>query len=194
MSNNNNWIQTYTGRQFFPANPSIEDIDIRDIAVSLSRQNRYTGHTKKPYSVAQHCVIMSQEINPKFAKEALLHDAAEAYISDISSPVRQYLPVLDVMEERILEAIVEKFRLDFPFRADIWVADLRMVATEKRDLMGPCHADWNLTVKPYSKVIIPVGPNNAEEMFMQRFEELFGSAEHYYYRDYLLERYLGISS
>ena len=70
-----NWMQTFTGRQFWPADPRADEIDIRDIAHALSMQCRYAGHCTQFYSVAEHCVLLANAI-PEQKLWALLHDAS----------------------------------------------------------------------------------------------------------------------
>lgn len=94
-------------------NPRVEQIDIRDIAHSLSLINRFTGHTRTPYSVAEHCVIGSEIIRGEFALEFLLHDAHEAYLGDVSGPLKgilggRYAELADLWDF----AIFERFDLD----------------------------------------------------------------------------------
>jgi hypothetical protein len=77
------WIQTVSGRQFWPLAPKAEDVDIGDIAHALAMKCRYSGHTQKFYSVAEHSVHISLALlrdgwNPTTALWGLLHDAAEA--------------------------------------------------------------------------------------------------------------------
>lgn len=57
------WMQTYTGRQFHPLDPHADDIDIADIARSLSMQCRYNGQVRRFYSVGQHCVLVSELVD-----------------------------------------------------------------------------------------------------------------------------------
>jgi hypothetical protein len=82
------WTQTYNGHKFDPMNVGLETIDINDIAHALSLLCRFNGHIKELYSVAQHCVLMSEQVEPKYAFHALLHDAAEAYVSDVPRPFK----------------------------------------------------------------------------------------------------------
>ena len=81
--------------------------NIDDIAHSLAHQNRYNGHTVVPYSVAQHCCLGAQYVKhkgfgPRSVLRALLHDAAEAYMGDIISPVKSMMPPALLEAERRL--------------------------------------------------------------------------------------------
>src|SRR5690348_18006267 len=86
-------IHTFTGRTFCPLDPKPEDIDIQDIAHALSCQCRFTGHSRKFYSVAEHCVRVSLLVSPDLQLAALLHDASEAYLSDVARPIKR-LPAM----------------------------------------------------------------------------------------------------
>src|SRR6266496_3875421 len=90
MVSGNGEIILASGKWFNVFNPKPEDVDIRDIAHALSNQCRFTGHTKEFYSVAQHSVLVSTFCAPEDAAWGLLHDASEAYLSDIASPVKKH--------------------------------------------------------------------------------------------------------
>jgi len=91
---NGDYIQTFTGRAFYPLDPRIEDVDIRDIAHALSNLCRFNGHSKRFYSVAEHSSNMARTLRRRGAsledqRLALLHDAAEAYLLDIPRPLKR---------------------------------------------------------------------------------------------------------
>ena len=166
------WIQTYTKKKFYPLNPRCEDIDIEDIAWSLSNLCRYNGHCKF-YSVAEHSIYASQYLPSKYALEGLMHDAAEAYIGDISTPVKQLLPDIKKIEHVMLKCIAEKFKLEYPFREAIKKVDLRLLATEASQIMNPQVEVWpQLTEPPFDFKIKCVRPANAFNIFMRRYETL----------------------
>jgi hypothetical protein len=173
------WIQTYTNIQFWPQDPSVDDIDIVDIIHSLSNQCRYTGHTSHFYSVAQHSVICSMNIIPKHAQWALMHDASEAYVSDLASPIKKFFPTYMDMEEKIQVAIAKKFGLPYPMPKQITEMDYKVLATEKRDLLGPEPASWGRLPNPLDEVIVAQTPLQAKASFTKRFKELFGPLDNY---------------
>src|SRR5665213_153577 len=83
-----NWMQTYTGKQYWPCDPRPEEVFIIDIAHALSQMCRYSGHCIHFYSVAEHSVLLSRYASTLETKKwSLLHDASEAYITDIIRPV-----------------------------------------------------------------------------------------------------------
>lgn len=108
---------TFSGKNFDPENPQPSQIDLLDIAVALSRISRFVGHTVFPYSVAQHSMLVAQ-LSPSVKRIkllALLHDADEAYTSDIPSPVKQLLkPVISNVEDKIMHAIYLHFKIVSP--------------------------------------------------------------------------------
>lgn len=173
------WIQTYTGLQFWPQDPNVEDIDIVDIIHSLSNQCRYTGHTNHFYSVAQHSVICSMNVIPKHAKWALMHDASEAYVSDLASPIKKFFPTYMDMEEKIQLVIAKKFDLPYPMPKQITEMDYKVLATEKRDLLGEEPASWGRLPNPLDELISAQTPIQARAAFKKRFIELFGPLANY---------------
>jgi hypothetical protein len=94
------WMQTFTGRQFFPMDPRPEEVDPTDIAHALSLLCRYNGHVDRFYSVAEHCVHLSYVVPPEHALWALLHDATEAYVGDMISPLKIHMPGYRAAEDR----------------------------------------------------------------------------------------------
>ena len=160
------WIQTYTGKKFYPLDPRPEDICIEDIAHSLANTCRYNGHSKKFYSVAQHSVIMSYAPIIGDPRWFLMHDAAEAYISDVPRPIKPMLAEFKSIENMILGAVAEKFNLGNPNHPSIRHADAVMLATEKRDVLNT-PVEWEIILpKPLEEIIYPWTPTMAEELFL----------------------------
>lgn len=108
------YITTFTGKHFTPLAPMEKDIDIRDIAHALSMMIRAGGHYKEFYSVAQHSLhcayeAMERRMNPRLVLMCLLHDSAEAYIADVTSPVKRNMPEYKAAELRILNEVYKKY-------------------------------------------------------------------------------------
>jgi hypothetical protein len=157
-------------------------IDIEDIAHALSRQNRFTGHTRDFYSVAQHSVAVSDLVPPEHALAGLLHDASEAYMADMNSPLKQLVPEYKAIEQRVERAICARFGLAYPLDQCVKAADLRMLVTERRDLMPKPRPEFHATdmiawswargIEPLRKRVYPQQSREAYLRFMLRFTEL----------------------
>jgi 5'-deoxynucleotidase YfbR-like HD superfamily hydrolase len=174
-------ILTSQGSYFRFDEPKYNHIWIEDIAQALSRICRFTGHTNAFYSVAQHSVFVSRIVPAEHALAGLLHDAAEAYLGDVSSPLKQLLPEYKAIEERVERAIFEWYGLPFPLPSCIKQADLRMLVTERRDLMPSAKEQgrdanawaWTNEFEPLAEVIVPLSPDEARASFMKRFWEIY---------------------
>lgn len=108
------YITTYTGKHFYPTAPDAEQIDIRDIAHALSLICRGNGHVKTFFSVGQHCLACAKEAvsrgySPRIVLACLLHDAGEAYLSDVPRPFKKSLPEYKNAEDKLLDLIYEKY-------------------------------------------------------------------------------------
>lgn len=136
------WILTRTGRMFDPINPRVDDVDVEDIAHALAHNCRFNGHTSRFYSVAEHSLHVSSLVPPEHALVGLLHDAAEAYISDLSTPVKQHLHQYRLIEENLFMAIAEAFGISTRLPDSVKRADLVMLATEKEQLMPHHPEPW----------------------------------------------------
>lgn len=167
------WTITHSGGRFYFLDPRPEDVSIQSIAAALSKICRYNGHCRQFYSVAEHSTHASFRPRVLSVKRwALLHDAAEAYVGDMVRPLKQSLPQFREIEDRIMAAIAERFDLG-PFPEEVREIDMRLCATEKRDLM-PGAEDWPGMPKPYRDRIRETwGPVRARTYFLDRFRELF---------------------
>lgn len=167
------WMQTFTGRQFYPMDPRVEDIDAEDIGHALSLLCRYGGHLSRFYSVAEHCVLMSGFVEPEHALAALLHDATEAYVVDVPRPLKQYLPDYREIEQRVWTVIAMKFGLELEIPKAVKDADTRILLTERNALMPNTRYAWsmdNLLELPVQ--ITGWGPIEAERQYLNRLREL----------------------
>jgi hypothetical protein len=113
------YITTYRKIHFEILDPKKDDIDITDIAHSLSMLCRANGHVSSFYSVGQHCIACAQEavlrgLSAKTALFCLLHDASEGYLSDITRPVKKHLENYLVIEKKVQDSIYEKFAGSVP--------------------------------------------------------------------------------
>ncbi len=97
------FITTASGRQFYALSDAPE-FCIDDIASALSKVCRYGGHCSHFYSVAEHSVLVSRIMeywDLGDPMEGLLHDATEAYLSDVVGPFKQLLPDYRLLEEEL---------------------------------------------------------------------------------------------
>jgi hypothetical protein len=184
----NGWIQTFTGRKFAPLNPRPEDVDIRDIAHALAMKCRFNGHSSAFYSIAEHSVRVSWLLEQQGKREALwglMHDAAEAYLADLGGPIKNHFHLhdgphtesFDHAEDRLLTTIATALKFDPIHYESVREADLTLLITEARDLLGPPPEPWNMPQTPLEERIDPWPPAAAEKAFLERWDELKGGAD-----------------
>lgn len=176
------YIRTFLGGRFWPLDPHVDDLRIEDIAHALSQLCRWTGHSKKFYSVAQHSVLVSENLPPMLQLEGLMHDASEAYLSDLSRPIKHAPGLGDVyrrVERKLENTIAIKYGLPLTPSPAVKVVDNRLLYTEARDLMSGFlwsneSAAVNATGEPnfLPLTIVPWSPERAEKEFLQRFHLL----------------------
>lgn len=168
-------ILTSEGHYFDFLLPELSTVDINDIATGLSQLCRFNGQCSPFYSVAQHSLLVSLMVPAEHALVALLHDAAEAYVGDVTAPLKQLLPEYKTIEARVHNAIFKHFGLNPELPPCVKQADLKMLATEQRDLMPPHADEWALIagVTPSAIKISPMSAEAARGMFLNRFRKLY---------------------
>ncbi len=174
------WQMTASGRPFWPLRPRAEDVAIEDIAAHLSNLCRFTGATRSFYSVAEHSVRVAWAVEsaggtPAEVLWALLHDASEAYLHDLPSPLKHQPEMAPYREaERRVQAVIcERFGL--PLKPPMFVTfyDRVLLRTEQRDLMPPeLPGEVRGDAEPLPGFIVPWGPSQARRMFLLTFERL----------------------
>lgn len=160
-------IRTVSGRYFDFAHPERSEFDISDIAHALSHVCRYAGHTPVHYSVAQHSVLVSLAVPPEYALAGLLHDAAEAFLGDVVSPLKALLPDYRALEKRVEAIVLARFGLPPELPPEVKWADRVLLATEQWDLFGQEPLGPML-----SQRIVPLPAAAAREAFLDRYAEL----------------------
>lgn len=175
-----NWMQTYTGKAFYPYDMREEDFCIEDIAHALAMLCRYGGHCRRFYSVAEHSVIVSRLVSPGHALAGLMHDATEAYLVDMPRPIKVGFPQYKEMEGKIWTHIARKFSLSEEHPAEVDRADAEMLWHEMSVLLHPPEKgmEWGMG-RPRPEqlrgdLIQCWSPERAEEAFLERFYELTG--------------------
>lgn len=168
------WIQTASGKMFFPLNPKSEDVDIVDIAHSLSMKCRYSGHCKIFYSVAEHSVYVSHFVPQEIALWGLLHDAGEAYLVDVPRPIKPFLTGFKELENNVMRAVCDHFGLPHEEPPEVKRIDTAILADEMAQIMGPPPAGWNLPEHPIGIQIQGWSPEVSKMNFLSRFYYLTG--------------------
>lgn len=181
-----NTLETVSGKKIDVTNPAPDTIDITDIAWSLSRMPRFSGHSIPyvPYSVAQHCIQVMKELaphGPEIQMYGLLHDAAEAYINDLPSPVK-HIPeihaVIKKLEDSLMSTIYKALDIRPPTaeeEAIVKIADKHQQAVEAYNFMYSRGSDWNLPKVSFKKLQEfeqPLTSVKAYDLFLSYFEIL----------------------
>ena len=172
-------ILTYTGKFVDPMNLDGNLVDIHDIAHSLGMQCRYTGHCSRFYSVAEHSVWVSHMVPHDKALAGLLHDAAEAYLHDMASPIKKNFPTFIDASGAAQGVINRKYGLDdYADKApEVKAADKAMLHLEMNVLMK---GGWDGTAHvPTQNVVTQLRcllPEQAKQLFLERFTQLTHSA------------------
>lgn len=182
------YIRTYSGGYFYPAHPELLVPRINDIAHALSRVCRYNGHLWDFYSVAQHSLLVEAystkamlKENPniekrslkKFSMQALLHDASEAYLPDMPSPVKQFLPDFKVLEKKVMTQIFRCFDVPENIHAIIKEVDRDIRILEMRYMQ-----DWKEGKEVADLDSVGVGmihallPHEAKDRFLARYYQI----------------------
>lgn len=160
--------KTIGGRMIWPLDPRPEEIFLTDIAHHLSRQCRFGGAVNVDlYGVGEHCVRVSYRVEElmkargeSFSRQraaallGLLHDAAEAYLVDLPTPVKASLHEYHIIEAKWEVAIAEKFKLETEHWPTVKIADRELLATEKRDLTTPWLGEAPPPTEPHLEPLV----------------------------------------
>lgn len=182
-------LRTISGRAISPVAPTIADIDRHDIAHALGHVCRFGGHVSVFYSVAQHSVLVSYAVPPELALWGLLHDASEAYLVDVPTPVKQTsaLAGYGALEAQMQQVIYQAFGLVGAEPHAVRIADAQLLVLEARALQHAASADaieadareaaargqfLDALDKLPPFQICPVKPVHATRAFLARLAEL----------------------
>jgi hypothetical protein len=172
------WMQLASGRKFWPVDPRADEVFIEDIAAALSKMCRYGGHCKRFYSVAEHCVLMAHAAPEELALHCLLHDAQEAYLSDVIRPIKSQLHGYGAMETAVESVIAQRFNLPHPMPAGVKWFDNAILADERAQNMEPMpdvpNAEWGAPHAPLGVRLAFWTPEKAEFEFLAAFRRYGG--------------------
>jgi hypothetical protein len=181
------WIQTFTGKKFFPLQPDVDQIDILDIAQGLTLKTRFNGQCLQFWSVASHSLAVAHFCPPDLKLWGLLHDAAEAWLPDVPSPLKPNLfycgdeerfrpEPYHELEDRLLWTVAQKFSLPWPMPKLVKEIDRRVLYTERDWLMQQMpESPWSgdTTVERYDADVLRALPSTPDhrtrDLFLERF-------------------------
>lgn len=172
------FLLTASGVAFDLASPRPHDVVPRDLAHALSRLCRFGGHARTHYSVAQHCVLVSTLVPPSLALAGLLHDAAEAYVGDVVTPVKRLLAGFAPVEARVLTAVALRFGVapgafDAP---EVVAADRAALLAERAALLPPSPRPWGEDLAGPSETcvgrVVPWPADEARDRYLARLAAL----------------------
>jgi hypothetical protein len=176
------WFTTATGRRLYVLDPDPEQVVIEDIAHALSHICRWGGHVLTFYSVAEHCLRASSIVPRGHALHALLHDATEAYLGDVITPLKRTLPDYKDLEHRWWLAIASAFCVAKQMPESVKIADTMMLELERRDLVSHGYYsgdvfmeqkfEWEPPVPPVGPKIVPLTSAEAKRLYLLRFYAL----------------------
>ena len=167
-------ILLHSGAYFDLLDPAGSDFTIHDIAHGLSHTCRYAGQCNGFYSVAEHSWHTSFLVPEHLQLAALMHDAAEAFIGDVTRPLKSLLPDYKRIERGVEDAIAARFGIIGMDAPEVKRADLAMLAAEQAQIM-PSHADaWAVLggIIPAPVDVVMWTPPVAKAWFLHRFEQL----------------------
>lgn len=178
-NNATNWVGTYLGNRIDLTYPDPRQISIIDIAQALGNQCRFTGQVAEFYSVAEHCMHCSDLVPDEYKLAALLHDAQEAFIADLSTPMKAEVgrAYRDV-EDRIVHALDHRFDMRgqlIELPQCVKDADRSMLMTERDALFGK-YEDWGPDFEGAPRHTgfrhLYPNPKHARTAYLERFNEL----------------------
>lgn len=143
-----NSIRTLSGNYVNVINPDPETILIEDIAHSLSMQPRFGGHLPQFYSVAQHSLWVAERLmhDTDLAYIGLMHDASEAYLLDMPSPIKKNLSEYKIIEAHLMNIIASKFLFNADLPKEVIDADREALEMEWNEIALNHNKDNNIRI------------------------------------------------
>ncbi|AWW31867.1 hypothetical protein DN752_17965 [Echinicola strongylocentroti] len=133
-------ILTYSGKYLNVFDPNPDDIVIEDIAHGLALECRFGNHLPVHYSVANHSIEVSNGLPNHLKLEGLLHDASEAYLGDMASPIKKSMPDYQRIEDGLMRAIADKFSFNYPLSKEVKIEDRKALEIEHITFREAKHA------------------------------------------------------
>lgn len=179
---NDVFILTHSGKRLYLEHPEPDAITIEDIAHCLARIVRFNGSPHGNYTVAEHSVVCAGRAIaecPEYALAALMHDASEAYLGDVSTPLKERLANYRAIEDRVMQAIAQKFNFAYPLPLEVEGIDRRVLMREA-SFFFPASKEWQriFTGEPtYTREQAPIGSwtsTKAEHEFLKAYRSITG--------------------
>jgi uncharacterized protein len=163
------WIALRSGGRFWPLDPRPDEIEINDIAHALGMTCRYAGHGFTFYSVAEHCCLLHDVIEPEFKLAALLHDGEEYAMPDMVRPLKRHFPEYVRAGDHLRAMIFEKYGLPPGLPPRVVEFDDRICADEKAQNLPDI--PWNHNPEPLGVKLRYWTPGQAALEFLKRFHQ-----------------------
>tara|TARA_R110002153_G_scaffold58217_2_gene159660 strand:+ start:2249 stop:2779 length:531 start_codon:yes stop_codon:yes gene_type:complete len=169
------FTHTFSGKHLTFLDPKEDQIVLEDIANSLSKNCRYCGAVNKFYSVAEHSVLIAEKVlalggDKQEALGALMHDASEAYLSDIPRPIKPHLVGYQEMEDRLSKVIFSKFKLE-PITERVLHLDYNIVADEAKVLFNNV-PEWVSHYEEIGVEVLGLGYEESSALFLETYYKL----------------------
>jgi uncharacterized protein len=169
-------IHTFSGIAFDLLKPQPEMIRIEDIVHSLALINRFNGAAMFPYSVAQHSLYVAGLLPPELKLHGLLHDAAEAYVGDMVSPLKKIMSEYKKVEAGISRVVADVFGLAYPEPEAVKKADLAVLSAEREQVLHPSYGPWYKNFPlPAAIRIEPMSWLQVKEVFASEIQSLMAN-------------------
>lgn len=181
MKNEDFFLQTYHGHAFYPTSGKISNVEILDIAHALSNIGRFNGHANYFYSVAEHSVLVAKIIKTLWPDDlnaawaGLLHDATEAYVGDVTTPLKVTMSAFMELEEHVAAQISKEFNIvwDAQTKSRVKHADMVALATEASKLFDDVSSWKALNGVPMMPELLesefPMLPGHAKQLFVAEY-------------------------
>jgi hypothetical protein len=175
------FMQTVSGIHFFPASPAAEQFDVRDLATGLSHYCRYGGQCFDFYSVAEHCVLVSELVErdvlelgypahevAAIAFQGLWHDATEALQGDMTRPWKKIMPEFLREEAKLWNVMAPWLGVPVELHPRVMRADNEVLLQEAHVLHVPPLERWGIPAEPADVMIRCLTPGQARAEFLSR--------------------------